>query len=198
MIDEQTLLERVQKSDMDAFEMLYERLKGNVFSLAYQMLKSKEDAEEVLQDTFNRVYTKADSFKATRGSVRAFIYTIARNECISRIRKKEVRPQSSDLDVETLAVETQNASLGSSAEHHQNRLYAESALQVLSEEERELVQKAFFYGYSHGEIAKLAELPLGTVKSKLRTALNRMKNYLEQETERSKHEEDNKHKSTHS
>ena len=88
MIDEQTLLERVQKSDMDAFEMLYERLKGNVFSLAYQMLKSKEDAEEVLQDTFNRVYTKADSFKATRGSVRAFIYTIARNECISRIRKK--------------------------------------------------------------------------------------------------------------
>lgn len=195
MIDEQTLLARVQEKDIDAFEMLYERLKGNVFSLAYQILKSREDAEEVLQDTFNRVFTKAESFRPTRGSVRAFIYTIARNECISRIRKKEVRPQSSGIDIEALSGESQNASQGVSVEQHQTRLYVESALKVLSEEERHLIQKAFFYGYSHSDIAKLTELPLGTVKSKLRQALSRMKHYLEQETERSKHDE---HQSPHS
>jgi len=182
MNEEKALLERIQSKDLDAFEMLYERLKGNVYSLAYQMLKSREDAEEVLQDTFSKVYAKADSFKPRRGSVRAFIYTIARNECISRIRKQDVRPKSSEVDIESLSIEQ------SSTEQHSNRLYAESAMEILSKEERELVQKAFFYGYSHGDIAKLTDLPLGTVKSKLRLALKRMKDYLEQETERGKHD----------
>jgi len=195
MIDEQTLLERIQKKDIDAFELLYEQLKSNVFSLAFQMLKSREDAEEVLQDTFTKVYNKADSFKPQRGSVRAFIYTIARNECISRIRKQDVRPKSSDVDIETLSVGNNKSSYSSSLTQHEEKLYAESALQILSEEERNLVQQAFFYGHSHGEISKLTGLPLGTVKSKLRQALTRMKKHLEQETERGKHEE---YKSTNS
>lgn len=201
MIDEQTLLERIKLKDMVAFEMLYEQLKSNVFSLAFQMLKSREDAEEVLQDTFSKVFKKADSFKANRGSVRAFIYTIARNECISRIRKQDVRPKSSDIDIETLSTLSphgQNDTFSSSAKQQEEKLYAESALEILTEEERNLVLQAFFYGYSHGEIAKQTGLPLGTVKSKLRKSLTRMKTHLEQETERSKHEEDDKHQNTNS
>lgn len=173
MDDEQRLLERVQEEDMQAFEVLYERLKGNVFSLAYQMLKSKEDAEEVLQDSFTKIYGNANSYKPKRGSVRAFIYTIARNECISRLRKQKVRPQASEIEVETLHVSSPETS-------NEQRLYAQSALSILPDEERCLVHKAFYHGYSHSEIANTTGLPLGTVKTKLRQALNRMKTHLEQ------------------
>jgi len=172
MDDEQALIERIQQEDMEAFEILYERLKGNVFSLAYQMLKSKEDAEEVLQDSFSKIYGKANNYKPKRGSVRAFIYTIARNECISRLRKQKVRPQASDIEIETIA-------LSDSSANHDDKLYAQSALTILADEERQLIQKAFYAGYSHSEIASKTGLPLGTVKSKLRQALNRMNQPLE-------------------
>ncbi len=174
--DEQALLSRLQQGDEKALEELYECLKVNIFSLAFQMLKSKEEAEEVLQDTFLKLFKKADGYKPRRGSVRAYIYTIARNECISRLRAKQVRPQV-DESWQTETIED--------IVHKENKadpvdqIVIAKALDHLREEDRDLVRQAFFCGYSHRELANSMGLPLGTVKTRIRQALLRMRRYLE-------------------
>ena len=160
--DEQILLNRLQQGDEKALEELYKCLRVNIFSLAFQMLKSKEEAEEVLQDTFLKLFKKADGYKPRRGSVRAYIYTIARNECISRLRAKQVRPQvENSWQAETIE----------GIAHEENKadpidqIVITKALDNLKEEERDLVKQAFFCGYSHRELANSMGLPLGTVKN---------------------------------
>ena len=174
--DEQVLLSHLQQGDEKALEELYQCLKVNIFSLAFQMLKSKEEAEEVLQDTFLKLFKKADGYKPRRGSVRAYIYTIARNECISRLRAKQVRPQVEESwqseTIESIAHEENNTD-------PIDQIVLAKALDNLREEDRNLVRQAFFCGYSHKELANSMGLPLGTVKTRIRQALLRMRSYLE-------------------
>ena len=174
--DEQVLLSRLQQGDEKALEELYNCLKVNIFSLAFQMLKSKEEAEEVLQDTFLKLFKKADGYKPRRGSVRAYIYTIARNECISRLRAKQIRPQVEEPwqteTIEDIAHEENQAD-------PVDQIVIAKALDILKEEDKNLVKQAFFCGYSHRELASHMGLPLGTVKTRIRQALLRMRRYLE-------------------
>ena len=174
--DEQVLLSRLQQRDEKALEELYECLKVNIFSLAFQMLKSKEEAEEVLQDTFLKLFKKADGYKPRRGSVRAYIYTIARNECISRLRAKQVRPKIEESwQSETIEGIMQEENKTDPID----QIVIAKALDHLREEDRDLVRQAFFCGYSHKELANNMGLPLGTVKTRIRQALLRMRRYLE-------------------
>jgi RNA polymerase sigma-70 factor, ECF subfamily len=176
---EAALVRRLQKRDESALAELYERLGNKVYTLALNMLHSHEEAEEVLQDAFLKLYRGASSFEPGSGSVRAFLYTIARNECLLKLRTKRSRP------LKAVAYDPHDPEM-----HHPTNLTTqpsdtvvnvmlEQALSQLDEADQKLVKGAFFDGYSHAELASNSGLPLGTVKSRVRRALLILRNFLE-------------------
>lgn len=172
---EATLLIRLQHGDQEALHELYTQLSGNVYSLAQQMLRNHEEAEEVLQDTFLKVYTSANGFDASRGSARAFVYTVARNGCLSRLRARRARPEAAlEWDVHD-----PGAPFPERWADPALRAETDQVLGHLAPLDRTLVEEAFYGGYSHRELAARTGLPLGTVKSRVRRALLSLRELLE-------------------
>jgi RNA polymerase sigma-70 factor, ECF subfamily len=178
---ETALLARLRQGDEAALAELYERLSAKVLTLVFNMLHSREEAEEVLQDTFYKLFSGTANFTTWDRSPRAFIYTMARNEAISRLRKRQARPQKADeFDVHdpdlSLAVEAE-------ATETTSRLWLEKALEQLPEDDRKLLEDCYFLGYSHAELVDMTQMPLGTIKSKIRRALQKLKGCLEPDDE---------------
>jgi RNA polymerase sigma-70 factor, ECF subfamily len=170
MDDEAALVIRLAHGDERALAELYERLSRQVFSLALQLLGSHQDAEEVLQDTFVKLYHH-NGYKNELGSARAYIYSIARNEALMRLRAKRSRPIASELDFSEHHLEA--ATKDSDA-----RLLLQHAFKHLDETDAKLLNAAFYQGYSHDELAEQTGLPLGTVKSRIRRALLKLRDVL--------------------
>lgn len=176
MDEEAQWIVRLQQDDDRALKELYDRLSGNVFALAKQMLWSREDAEEIVQDTFVNVYESAHRFDPTKGSARAWVYTIARNACKMRLRAKDSRPKKQDgIDLHEPGVPVAAPKLGAS---HVDRLTVQQAFDHLDDDEVAMLRASFFDGYSHGEIADRTDTPLGTVKSRIRRAMLKVRDFL--------------------
>jgi RNA polymerase sigma-70 factor (ECF subfamily) len=135
------------------------------------MTGSREDAEEVLQDTFASVHDAADRFDPARASVRTWVYAIARNACRSRLRRRSARPKAAEgLDPHAPGVPMAAPATGA---HAADRLTVQQAFAVLSGDEARLLEEAFFGGFSHAELAERDGVPLGTIKSRIRRALRK-------------------------
>lgn len=172
---EATLLLRLNHGDQAALHDLYTRLSGNVYALALNLLQSREEAEEVLQDTFLKLCGSDHGYRADRGSARAFIYTVARNKCLSRLRAKRARPaQDAAWDLH----DPERQPHAASSDPVLNA-QTEQGLELLEPLDRDLLRESFYGGYSHGELAERFELPLGTVKSRVRRALLTLRGYWE-------------------
>jgi RNA polymerase sigma-70 factor, ECF subfamily len=171
--EEATLLLRLQQGDKAALQLLYDALSRPVFSLAFAMLKHREEAEEVVQDSFMKLYKEAYRFDSARGSVRSFLYTIARNYCLSRLRAKKVRPQPDGRDPHeagsTISVPAADLVTG---------IVLRDVLEELGEPDKTLLQKVYFEGFSHRELSKSMDMPLGTIKSRIRRALLQLRERL--------------------
>lgn len=174
MVTDEELIRRVAQGYEDAVEDLYRRYAPPVFTLALQMLNSREEAEEVLQDTFLKLYRKASSYEANRASVKTFIYAIARSQALSRLRTRKRTPATTSYEVastiQTLAAPEQADPL--------NGVIIRDALFQLTAQERTLLEASFYEGASHEQLATRHGLPLGTLKSKLRRALLKLHNLL--------------------
>ncbi|MEX2541742.1 MAG: sigma-70 family RNA polymerase sigma factor [Trueperaceae bacterium] len=169
MDTESELMVRVAEGDEIALGRLYERLGGNVFALALHMLGDREDAEEVLQDSFVNLYRSARRFDPALGSVRAYTYTIARNQARMRLRKRRSRLPTEPLEErEPTAPATDNATA----------IALNGALARLEHDEVRLLEATFFDGFSHMELAERTGLPLGTLKSRIRRALLKLRGLL--------------------
>lgn len=169
---EAELLQQVRDGVDGALRSLYDALAGNVHALARRMLHSREDAEEVVQDTFVKVHAASGRFDPARGSARSWIYAIARNECRMRLRARGSRPQAADgMDLHDPGSPIASTSEPSPEIAATDRLTVRQAFAHLSEDEARLLEDAFFGGYSHAEIAERDSEPLGTVKSRLRRAM---------------------------
>lgn len=171
--EEQTLMLRLQSRDEAALAELYVRLGQHVQALAFRLLSDREEAQEVLQDTFARLYARAHQYRPELGSPRAFIYTVARHEALSRLRARGARPLRSDDD-DVLA----ELSMPSSSADLDTRVVVQQVLGKLPERDQVLLHDAFFAGLSHAEIAEQRALPLGTVKTRVRRALAVMRRAL--------------------
>ncbi len=170
-MSELELLIDLQNGNTEALSELYNRLAKNIYSLAFQILKNKEDAEEVLQDCFIKLNENVARFNPKIAGPRAYIYTIARNQALMRIRKRQSRPVKADTAFEDF-------SFISSDKNLDDKIVLQAALDRLEPAEAELLKAAFFLGYSHGEISKMKNIPLGTVKAKIRRSLIKLKDYL--------------------
>lgn len=171
------LLRQVAAGDEQAFARLYDLLSPRVFGLILRVLVDRAQSEEVLQEVFLEIWQSASGFAPNRGQGRSWVLTIAHRRAVDRVRSSQA---SADRDVRAgyreLASEHQDV-----AEQVELRLDAQrvaTALASLPEAQREAITLAYYGGYSQSEIAALVGSPLGTVKTRMRDGLTRMRTEL--------------------
>jgi RNA polymerase sigma-70 factor (ECF subfamily) len=168
-----TLITKVMHQDEQALASLYARLGGAVFSLALQITRNTASAEEVLQDVFWQIWRQAPRFDSTRGSVPAWVLTIARSRSLDAVRSHMRTPQSQAQASETLdhCIASEDAGPHDLLFAAQQGSALQAALEKLDPLRRQLVSLSFYRGLTQQEIAEQTGMPLGTVKSHLRRSL---------------------------
>lgn len=170
---EQELVDLLQKREEKAFSYLYDNYSGALFGIVHSIVTDNEAASDVLQNVFVNIWKKIDSYDPSKGRLFTWMLNIARNAAIDEVRSKGYRDaqknQSLQEDVHyasavTLAV-TRDVGL-------------KKMLSKLKEEWRVLLDMSYFQGYTHEEIAKTLNLPLGTVKTRIRSALIQLRSQL--------------------
>ena len=178
VLDDENLLAQVRdRQDHHAeaaFQTLYRRYAGAVYSLARRLLRDQRDIEETVQDVFVRVWQRAGEFQSVRGSASSWILTIAHHAAIDLLRRNTVRATvpTDDAELEQRAI-TPDLS-GETVE----RVVIERALGTLEASERELIELAYFEGLSHGQLTQRTGMPLGTIKTRIRQALIKLRTAL--------------------
>jgi RNA polymerase sigma-70 factor, ECF subfamily len=171
------LIRQVANQDRDAFSQLYDRFSTLVFTLAMRMLKARSDAEDLLQEVFVQVWRQAQSYSAERGSPEAWIVNIARSRAIDKIRSIRRRERSLVLTDDPSRAESSD-NVESSAAESETRLAMNSALANLPEAQRKVLELAYFAGLTQTEIATRLAEPLGTVKTRMRSGIQRLREML--------------------
>ena len=159
------LLARVQRGDEQAMAGLFDRYSKIVYSVALRVLRDAAAAEDVLQEIFMQVWRHPNSFIATRGSLGGWLAVVARNRSIDTLRRKKPTEQVEEV---YLASPT---NLADEAERNLMMEKARVIIVQLPAEQRKTLEMAFFDGLTHSEIAEMTGDPLGTVKTRIRSAL---------------------------
>jgi RNA polymerase sigma-70 factor (ECF subfamily) len=170
------LLGRVIARDGSAIGELYDRHSGLLYGLILRILRNRSEAEEVLQEVFVQVWTRADTYHVELGAPVAWLVRIARNRAIDQIRANSVRARTVEASPLPPPVETPEARAVMS---EQQRAVAR-ALDTLPSEQRELIEHAYFQGLTQSELAERFHLPLGTVKTRVRTGMMTLRRELQQ------------------
>jgi RNA polymerase sigma-70 factor (ECF subfamily) len=163
--DDSVLLARVQRGDEQAMASLFDRYSKVVYSVALRVLRDPAAAEDVLQEIFMQVWRKPEGFSATRGSLGGWLAVVARNRSIDYLRRR--RPTEAVEDVALASP----YNLGEESERNLMTEKARSLIVQLPQEQRKTLEMAFFDGLTHSEIAEMTGEPLGTVKTRIRSAL---------------------------
>lgn len=171
------LIQQVAQQDREAFSELYDRCSSLVFTLAMRMLKVRSDAEDLLQEVFVQVWRQASNYSADRGTPEAWIINIARSRAIDKIRSIRRMEKSFVLTGDPARAES-NDNVESSAAASEVRLTMNSALASLPEAQRRVLELAYFDGLSQSEIAARLAEPLGTVKTRMRSGIQRLRDIL--------------------
>jgi RNA polymerase sigma-70 factor (ECF subfamily) len=174
---DQELVRRMQRGDEAALELLYGRYGGLVFTLALRIVGDPELAREVLQDTFLRSWDGSESYDARRGRVPWWLMGIARNRAIDLLRSRSHQArlrEQEPLSQQAAAVET----VESDADAVGLRRSILGALQALTTAQRKAIELAYYGGLTQAEVARELGEPLGTIKSRTRDALERLRGLL--------------------
>ena len=177
------LIERIMAGDERALAALYDRYAGMLYPMLLRILRDTGAAEEVLQDLFLQLWRGAARFDATRGSLPAWLLVIGRNRALSRLRGKQRREFVLD-DTEGFSFEAlpSQGNLEEEAARSQLMERLRGALAGLPPEQREAVELAYFEGMTQTEIAARTGSPLGTVKSRVRAAMQSLKQLFDDES----------------
>jgi RNA polymerase sigma-70 factor, ECF subfamily len=171
------LLVRVADRDRIAFEEIYSRYVRPVYGLALRRLRDRQRAEDAVQETFTAVWRSAASYKPERGPAAPWLYAIARNAIVDRLRAR-IEPVSEAPDIASTEPGPADRAEASYVSWRVHR-----ALEVLPDKEREVVELAYWSGMSQSEVAEYLHIPLGTVKTRTRSALARLADALDGELE---------------
>jgi RNA polymerase sigma-70 factor (ECF subfamily) len=172
-----SLIHRIGAQNRDAFSQFYDRFSPIVYSLALRMLRAQSDAEDLLQEVFLQVWRQATAYSAERGSPEAWLINIARSRAIDKLRSIRRRERSFVLTEDPATAESPD-NVETSAGESETRLIMTSALANLPEAQRRVLELAYFDGLSQTEIAARLAEPLGTIKTRMRSALQRLRGML--------------------
>jgi RNA polymerase sigma-70 factor, ECF subfamily len=178
LLADEDLISLVQTNDAEAFAVLYDRHSRTAYSLAYRMMGERQAAEDLAQDAFLKLWRAAGSYRAERGSVRTWLLSIVHNRGIDQLRSSASRRRTQEkVEASAPRVQPSEAFAQSwrNAQHEQVR----EALKSLPEEQLKVLELGYFSGYTHVEIAELLDLPLGTVKGRMRLGLKKIKDYFD-------------------
>lgn len=168
------LLQRIGSGDREAFDVLYRRFVRPVFALALRRLGDRGRAEDATQDAFASVWRSASSYRAERGPGAPWLYAVARNAIVDRARARSESPMEFPEEASSEPGPPEEA------EHSWLAWRVHRGLQELPEHERTLIELAYWSGLSQSEIADFLNIPLGTVKTRTRSALGRLADTLEE------------------
>lgn len=172
------LLARIRARDAEALQTLYDETSRVLYSLAYRVLNDREDSEEVILDVYQHVWNAADRYDPARGNLLSWLAVMTRNRAIDRVRQSNVR-RSRELQVETpVDAPSENPAPEMQSILEQQRALVRQALETLGREQREAIELAFYSGLSHSEVAEALGAPLGTVKTRIRVGMQKLRKAL--------------------
>jgi RNA polymerase sigma-70 factor (ECF subfamily) len=174
-------LPAVARGDTAAFEALYDRYSPTIYALLLRILASPEDAQEVLQETFVKVWTNAKMFDAVRGSEIAWLISIARSRGIDRLRSRRIRGDRENDAGREISIQSSFVEKSSGVENairSQEQVAVRGALAELPEPQRIALELAYFEGMSQSEIAAKLGEPLGTVKTRMQLGMKKLRERL--------------------
>lgn len=176
-VDPQVLLLRVARGDQEAFELLFRHVAGAVLGVARRVLRDPEQAQEVAQEVMVEVWRTAPRFDPDRGSVMTWVLTMAHRRAVDRVRSAQA---STDREHRVARQEhiTPFDEVAEAVEARFERQQVRTALGSLTEVQREAVELAYYGGLTQREVATLLGLPLGTVKTRMRDGLIRLRDEL--------------------
>ena len=176
-ITDVVLIQAIAQNDQTALSQLYDRYARVLYALAFKMLGSVEEAEEVVVDVFSQVWRNVASYCEDRGRVDTWLFTMARSRALDRLRKRQRQSKIMDASVQEVGV--------SSVDIPQEQLLIQErrdrvtvALEQLPLEQRNVIEMAYFGGFSKSEIASQTGVSLGTVKTRTRLGLNKLRGLL--------------------
>jgi RNA polymerase sigma-70 factor (ECF subfamily) len=167
------LLGRVRRGDEQAMAVLYDRYSKVVYSVALRVLREPASAEDVLQDVFLGLWRRPDNFISSRGSLGGWLAVVARNRSIDALRRKRPSEQVEEVHLAS------SFDVAQEAERNSMMQRARAIIVRLPLEQRKALEMAYFDGLTHSEISEVTGDPLGTVKTRIRTALLSLRKELE-------------------
>lgn len=182
------LMARIKARDSSALSELYDNYNRMLFGLILSILKKREEAEDILQEVFTKIWENAEKFDLEKGTVYTWIVTLARNKSIDRLRSKvykEQKKQSISLNDEDVF----HPLYSNESDPLENTILSERAKRVhealneISEKQRKVLQVAYFNGMSQSEISEEFDIPLGTVKTRMRDGMIKLRELLAKEIE---------------
>ncbi len=182
-LEDHQLIHWIALAEKEALEALYGRYSSSVYSLAMYMLKQEALAEEVTQDIFLNIWLKASSYKSDRGAPRAWIMSVAHHKIVDVIRSRRRTLTVTDPSLyETLdLIPSSEVPVDEQVVRNLERERILKALSTLPEPQRQVIMLAYFGGYSQSEMAEMLQQPLGTVKTRVRLAMQKLRGVLERD-----------------
>jgi RNA polymerase sigma-70 factor (ECF subfamily) len=178
LLADEDLISLVQTKDAEAFAVLYDRHGRTAYSLAYRMMGERQAAEDLVQEAFLKLWRSAASYRPERASVRTWLLAIVHNQAIDQLRSSASQRRMQDK-VEASAPRVQPSEAFKESWRNVQREQVREALKSLPQEQLKVLELAYFSGYTHVEIAELLDLPLGTVKGRMRLGLKKVKDYFD-------------------
>jgi RNA polymerase sigma-70 factor, ECF subfamily len=178
---DEDLVALAQRGDLEAFELIYERHKRAAYSLARRIVGSDGNADDVVQETFISVWRSIDRYDPKRASVRTWLMRIVHRRAIDGLRSQMVhlkRRADGEGVAETIASKELTPDDRVLAKDESKTVHG--ALDGLPHDQRKVIELAYFNGFTHSEISEMLEIPLGTIKGRMRLGLEKMRSALEE------------------
>jgi RNA polymerase sigma factor (sigma-70 family) len=170
---ESELVESLKLHEEEAYSFLYDHYSRALFTIIYQVIPQQETAEDILQQAFLKIWKHIEMYDPTKGRIYTWMINIARNQALDHVRSKEFNRQN-----KTTAL-TDNVYTDKAVNSAAGDPGLKKVLEQLPEENRKLLEYSYFQGYTQAEIAELMNIPLGTVKTRLRTTIIQLRKILE-------------------
>lgn len=167
------IVRKISSKELPAFNLLYDRYASSIFNRCVRILRNRTDAEDALQEVFLQIWKEAGRFDSSRASVKAWLFTIARSRSLDRYRsRKNIQKRFDGLAGENLHLIQSKEDLQNSTIHGQ---CVEKALGQISREQRAVLELSYYEGLTQQEISEKLQEPLGTIKSRARSAILRIR-----------------------
>lgn len=172
---DEDLMALVRNGDARAFEVIFDRHSGPAFSLAYRMCGRRPMAEDVVQEAFLSLWRSGTRYDRTRGSVRSWVLSVVHNRAVDAFRGEVTRSARNTEDQEFVEALEAPEHTDQEAERRDDARQVRAALHELPDEQRRVIELAYFGGFTHSQIADVLDLPPGTVKGRMRLGLSKLR-----------------------